>query len=72
MRFAAALCLALVCLSGCGQKIVLVPPGAPVRLAEPVQARVATPDGNGGWQVGQSRVQIPAGWYAVPPPTTRP
>lgn len=57
---------------GCGEVVHLVQPGQPVRLAEPVKAKVAVPDGSGGWKVGSKRVEIPAGWYAVPPPTTQP
>ena len=59
-------------LAGCGTNAVLVEPGVPVRLAEPVEARVFVPDGAGRWVAGQAPVRLPAGWYVLPPPTTRP
>jgi hypothetical protein len=71
-------CLYLLTLWGCGQQVVLVPPGGVVRLAEPVSALVATPgkDATGAtvWTVGANRVTLPQGWYVVPPPpsTTQP
>jgi hypothetical protein len=68
----ALISLAALLLAGCGQQVVLVPPGTPVRLAEPVSAKVGVPDGHGNWPVSNARVQIPAGWYCVPPPSTRP
>ncbi len=64
--------LLAMCAAGCGTSALLVEPGVPVRLAEPVQARVLVPDGAGHWVEGQSRVRLPAGWYVLPPPTTLP
>lgn len=57
--------------SGCGPRIILVPPGTPVQLAEPARAKVLV------WENGkvksQNTVEIPAGWWALPPrPTTAP
>lgn len=60
----------LIC--GCGSDVTLVPPGRPVMLGEAAQARIAVPDGHGGWTLSKNRVQIPKGWYAVPPPAPAP
>ena len=46
-------------------KVVLVPSGDPVMLAEPARARVYAFDRDGKL-VGPSTVKIPAGWYALP------
>jgi hypothetical protein len=68
--------LSAVALAGClAPRVTLVNPGTPVRLAEPAAAKVYVPDGNGGWVEGAEPVQIPAGWYCLPPPSmpaTRP
>jgi hypothetical protein len=64
-RWMAAIALSM---AGCGTRAVLVEPGVPVRLAEPVEARVLVPDGAGHWVEGQSAVRLPAGWYVLPPP----
>jgi len=54
-----------ICL-GCQQtKVVLVPSGDPVMLAEPVRARVYAFDKDNKL-VGPSRVVLPAGWYVLP------
>ena len=53
-----------ICL-GCRTKVVLVPSGDPILLAEPVRARVYAFDRDGKL-VGPSTVKIPAGWYALP------
>lgn len=72
-----AMCLAALCLagSGCGgRQVVFVPPGTVTRLAEPVDARVfvADPANPGRWVRGENPTRIPAGYYLVPPPATRP
>jgi len=54
----------LACL-GCQTKVILVPSGDPVLLAEPVRAKVYSFDSNGTMS-GPATVQIPAGWYALP------
>jgi hypothetical protein len=51
---------------GCATKVLLVPNGTPVRLAEPVKARIFVPDSTGKVIESQNRVTIPAGWYALP------
>ena len=53
-----------ICL-GCRTKVVLVPSGDPVLLAEPTRAKVYAFDKVGNL-VGPSTVKIPAGWYALP------
>jgi hypothetical protein len=53
-----------ICL-GCRTKVVLVPSGDPVLLAEPTRASVYAFD-KAGNLVGPSTVKIPAGWYALP------
>lgn len=53
-----------ICL-GCRTKVILVPNGDPVLLAEPVRAKVYAFDRDGKLS-GPSTVKIPAGWYALP------
>jgi hypothetical protein len=53
-----------ICL-GCRTKVILVPNGDPVLLAEPVRASVYAFDRDGKLS-GPSTVKIPAGWYALP------
>lgn len=53
-----------ICL-GCRTKVVLVPSGDPIMLAEPTRASVYAFDRDGKL-VGPSTVKIPAGWYALP------
>jgi hypothetical protein len=51
---------------GCQQtKVVLVPSGDPVMLAQPVKASVYGFDKDQKL-VGPSRVTLPAGWYVLP------
>lgn len=65
--FALISCAALTSMSsGCATKVLLVPHGTPVRLAEPVRARVFVPDATGKMIRSENRVEIPAGWYALP------
>lgn len=58
--------LALAFASGCGSRTVLVPEGAPVRLGPGAKARVYVMS-DGEWQLGRNAVEIPEGWYLVPP-----
>lgn len=54
-------------LPGCAPtRVVLVPPGTPVRLAEPVKAKVWARDASGTIVQSRNRVTIPEGWYALP------
>jgi len=58
--------LALPICLGCQMtKVVLVPSGDPIMLAEPTRASVYAFDRDGKL-VGPSTVKIPAGWYALP------
>lgn len=50
---------------GCA-RTVLVPEGAPVRIGPRVEGRVyARVDGE--WELSDNRVELPEGWYLVPP-----
>jgi uncharacterized lipoprotein YajG len=54
--------------SGCApQQVILVPPGEPVQLAEPVKASVFVFI-DGRKQPTPVRVEIPAGWFCLPDP----
>lgn len=52
--------------SGCATRVILVPNGEPVRLAESVKARVWVYDSSGKQVKSQNRVTLPEGWYALP------
>ena len=54
----------LACL-GCQTRVIMVPSGDPVLLAEPVRAKVYAFDREGNMS-GPATVKIPAGWYALP------
>jgi len=57
----------VVCaVTGCRTRTILVPDGSPVRIREPVTARVWVQDASGQWVEGE--VTLPAGWYALPDP----
>lgn len=65
--FATIFSVALMSMSaGCASRVILVPHGEPVRLAEPVKARVFVLDADGKSVRSENRVTIPAGWYALP------
>ncbi|MEY4408022.1 MAG: hypothetical protein RL345_2488 [Chloroflexota bacterium] len=51
---------------GCQTRIILVPDGQPVMLAEPVKAKVYAFDSTGRLVPSSNRVTIPPGWYALP------
>jgi hypothetical protein len=57
--------LALPIFLGCQTKVILVPNGDPVMLAEPVRARVYAFDKDGKLS-GPDKVNLPAGWYVLP------
>lgn len=50
--------------SGCGTRVILVSPGDPVQLREPVAARVWAFDATGVRVPGE--VLLPVGWYVAP------
>ncbi len=50
---------------GCQTKVILVPSGDPVLLAEPVRVKVYAFDAQGNLS-GPAKVKIPAGGYALP------
>ena len=52
---------------GCQTRVILVPDGQPVMLAEPVRAKVYAFDSTGKLVPSSNRVILPAGWYALPP-----
>ena len=54
-----------ICLGCQMTKVVLVPSGDPVMLAEPVKASVYGFDKDQKL-VGPSKVVLPAGWYVLP------
>ena len=51
---------------GCATRVILVPDGQPVMLAEPVKAKVYAFDSAGSLVPSSNRVLLPAGWYALP------
>jgi len=54
-------------LQGCTPtRVVMVPPGQPVRLAESVKAHVWAKDASGNIVKSRNRVTIHEGWYALP------
>ena len=56
----------ILIISGCSSRVIYVPHGQPVRLAESVRARVYVPDKDGQQVKSQNRITIPEGWYALP------
>ena len=59
---------AIVLLSGCGPtRTVLIPPGEPVQLAEPVKAHIYI-DVKGKREKSSNRVTLPEGWWCLPEP----
>ena len=60
--------VATVSLGGCvSTKTILIPPGEPVQLAEPVDAYVFV-DIDGERMRSDNRVTLPAGWWCLPDP----
>lgn len=57
--------LALASLAGCG-RTVLVSEGSPMRTGEAIRGRVYTLI-DGKWVLSGNTVEIPEGWYIVPP-----
>lgn len=68
MRLAIRLAFAAVALafaSGCA-RAVLIPEGSPVRIGPDCRTRVYVMTGS-EWKLSGNRVEIPEGWYVVPP-----
>ena len=60
-----SLLLVLVYASGC-TRTVLVPESSPIRVGPATRARIyAMTDGE--WELSANCVEIPEGWYCVPP-----
>ena len=51
---------------GCQTRVILVPDGQPVQLAEPVRAKVFAFDSTGKPVPSSNKVILPAGWYVLP------
>jgi predicted ATPase len=51
---------------GCATRVILVPDGQPVMLAEPVKAKIYAFDSKGNLVPSSNKVILPAGWYALP------
>ena len=66
---AATLLAASACGGGCvhTRRTVLIPPGEPVQLAEPVDARVYI-DVDGRRVRSENRLTLPEGWWCLPDP----
>jgi len=58
--------LSTLLIAGCQTRVILVPDGQPVMLAEPVRAKVYAFDAAGKLVPSSNRVILPAGWYALP------
>jgi hypothetical protein len=52
--------------AGCAPRTVLVPESSPVRIGPNVRGRVYTSNGT-EWIISGNTVEIPEGWYLVPP-----
>lgn len=50
----------------CASRVIYVPHGEPVRLAEDVKAKVWTVDADGKTVRSKNRITIHEGWYALP------
>lgn len=59
--------LVLAFASGCGgSRTVFIPEDSPIRMGPSVRARVYTYQ-TGQWVLSANQVEIPEGWYCVPP-----
>ena len=62
----ALLALASGFVAGCGSRTVLVPESSPVRVGPSLRGRVYALVDN-EWRLSPNAVEIPEGWYLVPP-----
>ena len=68
LKLIGTLIVASVLLSGCAStRTLLIPPGEPVQLAEPVKAHVYI-DVDGRRIRSDNRVTLPEGWWCLPDP----
>jgi len=58
--------LAIACASGCGSRTIFVPEESPMRIGPDSRIRVYHRI-DGVWTLSQNRIEIPEGWYLVPP-----
>jgi len=58
--------LAIALLSGCASRTIFVPEESPMRVGPRAELRVYHRV-NGEWTLSQNRIEIPEGWYLVPP-----
>jgi len=61
----ACLALAIAFAGGCS-RAVLVPEASPVRIGPETRARIYVMT-DGDWRLSDNCVEIPEGWYCVPP-----
>ena len=52
----------------CASRVIYVPHGEPVRLAQSVKAKVWVVDSTGKTVRSQNRITLAEGWYALPKP----
>jgi len=62
----ALLALALGFASGCGSRTIFVPEESPMRVGPSSRLRVYHRI-DGVWTLSENRIEIPEGWYLVPP-----
>lgn len=71
-RTALCLCaLALASMPGC-RRTVLVTEDSPLRVGPGTTARVYSLQPDGRWLLSEDQVQVPEGWYLVPPSYVQP
>lgn len=58
--------LATVCATACGPRTILVRESSPIRIGPDVKGYVYVRE-NGEWTLSSNRVEIPEGYYLVPP-----
>lgn len=62
----ALLALVVACASGCGSRTIFVPEESPMRVGPSSRLRVYHRI-DGTWTLSENRIDIPEGWYLVPP-----
>ena len=60
------LVLALACVTGCASRTIFVPEESPMRVGPQSRLRVYHRI-DGTWTLSENRIEIPEGWYLVPP-----